>query len=123
MADETRAEQTVTRWIEALKASGAYAAQELWQRYFTARVRLARARLCHAVRIAADEEDVALSAFDRFCQGLDAQRDPRMEDRDDLWRRLLVITGCTEPDQAQRERRPKRDGGKIFGMLRRSDVD
>ena len=41
---------------------------------------------------AADEEDVALSAFDSFCRGDGAGRFPRLDDRDDLWRLLLLLT-------------------------------
>ena len=53
-------------------------------------VRLARARL-RGPRRAADEEDVALSAFDSFCRGVAAGRFPP-GDRDDLWRLLVAIT-------------------------------
>ncbi len=61
MAGET--EDSVTVWIASLKAGEADAAQQLWQRYFEALVRLARDRLRGAPRTVADyEEDAALSA-------------------------------------------------------------
>ena len=41
---------------------------------------------------------------------------PRLDDRDDLWRLLVVITVRKALDQARRERRQKRGGGKIVGM-------
>jgi DNA-directed RNA polymerase specialized sigma24 family protein len=114
---------SVTVWIESLKAGDADAAQKLWRRYFEALVRLARDRLRGAPRAVADEEDAALSAFDSFVRGTAHGRYPRLDDRDDLWRLLVVITERKALDQAQHERRQKRGGGKIFGMLRRSDVD
>jgi DNA-directed RNA polymerase specialized sigma24 family protein len=108
-------EQSVTVWIESLKAGDPDAAKKLWSRYFEALVRLARARLRNAPRAVADEEDAALSAFDSFCEGAARGRYPRLDDRDDLWRLLVVITERKALDQAQRERRQKRGGGKVFG--------
>src|SRR5690349_4606330 len=93
------AERSVTRWIGSLKAGDADAAQRLWERYFGALVRLAYARLRGAPRAAADEEDAALSAFDSFCRGAARGRYPRLDDRDDLWRLLVVITERKALDQ------------------------
>ncbi len=64
MADERS--DSVTVWIESLKAGDAAAAEELWRRYFKALVHLARERLRGASRTVADEEDAALDAFDSF---------------------------------------------------------
>jgi DNA-directed RNA polymerase specialized sigma24 family protein len=121
MADDT--ERSVTRWIDSLKAGDGEAAQRLWQRYFESLVRLARRRLRGAPRGAADEEDAALSAFDSFCRGAARDRYPRLDDRDDLWRLLVVITERKALDQARRMRRQKRGGGKIRGMPRRAGGD
>src|SRR5262249_17818616 len=57
-------------------------------------VNLARQRLRSARRpnVAEDEEDAALSAFDSFCRGASRGRFPRLTDRDDLWRLLVVLT-------------------------------
>ena len=61
---------SVTRWINDLKGGELDAAQPLWERYFADLVRLGRGRLRASPRTAADEEDVALSAFDSFCTGV-----------------------------------------------------
>ena len=45
-----------------------------------------------APRRASDEEDVALSAFQSFYQGIARGRFPQLEDRDNLWRLLITIT-------------------------------
>ena len=83
---------SVSHWIVQLKAGNQAAAQELWEDYFQRLVRLARRRLRGRSRRAADEEDVALSAFDSFCRGAEQGRFPRLTDRDNLWRLLVVIT-------------------------------
>jgi hypothetical protein len=40
----------------------------------------------------ADEEDVALSAFDSLCRGVEAGRFPQLFDRSDLWLVLVLVT-------------------------------
>src|SRR5262245_43324907 len=57
---------SVTHWLGLLRAGDHAAAQPLWERYFSRLVGLARAKLQGLPRRAADEEDVALSAFDSF---------------------------------------------------------
>jgi DNA-directed RNA polymerase specialized sigma24 family protein len=107
---------SVTRWLESLKHGDQDAAEKLWRYYFEDLVRLARARLRGAPRAVADEEDAALSAFDSFRRGVARGRYPRLDDRDDLWRLLVVITERKALDQAQRERRRKRGGGKVLAI-------
>jgi DNA-directed RNA polymerase specialized sigma24 family protein len=107
---------SVTAWIGSLKAGDADAAEMLWRRYFEDLVRLARDRLRGAPRAVADEEDAALNAFDSFLRGVARGRYPRLDDRDDLWRLLVVITERKVFDQTQHERRRKRGGGKVVGL-------
>ena len=85
-------EGSVTCWIQLLSTGDPAAAQRLWERYFRRLVGLARTKLRGAPRRAADEEDVALSAFVSFFRGAARGRFPRLEDREDLWRLLVVIT-------------------------------
>src|SRR6516165_2981413 len=110
----TDAEGSVTRWIGDLKAGGGSAAQPLWERYFERLVRLARNKLRSSHRRAAveDEEDAALSAFDSFCRGAAAGRFPRLTDRDDLWRLLVVLTIRKALDQLERHGAAKRGGDR-----------
>jgi hypothetical protein len=77
---------SVTHWLAHLKAGDPAAAKALWDGYFARLVELARTRLRAGARAAADEEDVALSAFDSFYRGAGEGRFPRLDDRDDLWR-------------------------------------
>jgi DNA-directed RNA polymerase specialized sigma24 family protein len=114
---------SVTVWIELLKEGDPESAAKLWQRYFEALVKLARKRLRGAARTVADEEDAALSAFDSFVRGAARGRYPRLDDRDDLWRLLVVITDRKALDQAQHGRRKKRGGGKVRGISQGVDGD
>jgi DNA-directed RNA polymerase specialized sigma24 family protein len=107
------ADGSVTRWLRQLKAGDRAALQPLWEGYFARLVGLARRRLHGAPRQAADEEDVALSAFDSFCRGAEQGRFPRLEDRDDLWQLLVLLAARKAADLAARERREKRGGGRV----------
>ena len=101
---------TVTQWIQQLKGGHSSAVQRIWEGYFEKMVRLARHRLADGPRAAADEEDVALSAFDSFCRGAQAGRFPQLVDRDALWPLLVAITSHKLLDLRRREGRQKRGG-------------
>jgi DNA-directed RNA polymerase specialized sigma24 family protein len=103
----------VTHWLNLLKAGDRAAALPLWQRYFRLLVNRARANLGAAPRRVADEEDVALSAFDSFCRGAEEGRFPRLEDRKDLWRLLLVLTARKAARLVRDGLAQKRGGGKV----------
>ena len=106
----TAGQGSITVLFHALKGGDADAAQRLWDEYFRRLVGLARKKLQDSPRRAADEEDVALSAFDSFCRGAERGRFSWLEDRDDLWQLLVVITVRKAADQANHERRLKRGG-------------
>ena len=95
---------SVTSWIVQLKQGNHDAAQKLWERDFEQLVRLARTRLIGSRRrvAEADEEDAALSAFESFCEGAARGQFPKLTDRDDLWRLLVVITLRKVSDQVVR---------------------
>lgn len=100
---------SVTVWIQQLQAGNSLAAQKLWEGYFHRLVGLARGKLRSMPRRSADEEDVALSAFDSFFRGVEHGRFPKLDDRDDLWQILLMITERKAIDLLQHEGREKRD--------------
>jgi hypothetical protein len=106
-------EGSVTHWLGLLRAGDRAAARPLWQRYFALLVARARAALRDRPRCAADEEDVALSAFDSFCRGAEAGRFPDLADRDDLWRLLVVLTARKASRLARAESAQKRGGGQV----------
>ena len=101
---------SVTHWIGALQAGDPAAARQLWDRYFRRLVGLARKKLQGGPRRAADEEDVALSAFDSFCRGAERGRFDQLADRDGLWQLLAVITARKAAHLLRDEGRLKRGG-------------
>ena len=109
---------SVTRWVQALKGGEAAAAQPLWERYYRRLVTLARAKLRSTRRREADEEDVVQSAFHSFFQGVSRDRFPQLNDRDNLWRLLVVITARKALDQLARQRAKRRGGGTVGGESR-----
>jgi DNA-directed RNA polymerase specialized sigma24 family protein len=104
-------ESSVSHWLALLEEGDARAAQKLWERYFQRLVGLARRKLQGSPRRAADEEDVALSAFASFCAGAEQGRFPQLEDRDDLWRLLVTLTARKASHQLRGEGQKKRGGG------------
>jgi DNA-directed RNA polymerase specialized sigma24 family protein len=104
---------SVSRWLSRLKAGESSAARPLWESYFQRLVRLARRHLKGLATPAADEEDVALSAFHSFCRGAEAGRFPRLDDRDDLWQVLMVLTTRKTINLLKHEHRQKRGGGRV----------
>jgi DNA-directed RNA polymerase specialized sigma24 family protein len=106
---------SVSHWIDQLKAGDPAAAERLWERYFEQLVTLARIRLRSTPRRVADEEDVALSAFDSFCRGVEHGRFPELLHRDSLWRLLVTITLRKAHNLRRDEQRQKRGGGQVLG--------
>jgi DNA-directed RNA polymerase specialized sigma24 family protein len=107
-------EGSVTHWIGQLQAGNSAAAQPLWERYFQRLVYLTHKKLQGVARRAADEEDVALSAFDSFCRAAGERRFPTLNDRDSLWRLLVILTARKALHLIRDERRQKRDGGPVL---------
>jgi DNA-directed RNA polymerase specialized sigma24 family protein len=106
---------SITALIERLEAGDHEAAQPLWERYYPRLVGLARERLRGTPRRVADEQDVALSAFDSFCRGVEQGRFPQLKDRDGLWALLVLITVRKAADLVQYNRRERRGGGQVRG--------
>jgi len=103
----------ITAWLGRLRAGDAAALEPLWQTYFPRLVTMARGRLREGARASADEEDVALSALDSFCRGVEAGRFPRLDDRHDLWQVLIMLTARKAIDLARRQGRQKRGGARV----------
>ena len=107
-------EESVSNWLHAFQAGDREAVRQLWKRYFNRMVGLARLKLGNSPCGAADEEDVALSAFDSFCQGVEQGEFSRLQDRDDLWRLLVMITVRKAVNLIHHEGRQKRGGDQVL---------
>jgi DNA-directed RNA polymerase specialized sigma24 family protein len=103
---------SITHCLPGLKAGDDASVQVIWERYFGELVRLARERLGHAPRAAADEEDIALSAFHSLCEGAAHDRFAKLGDRDELWRLLATITSRKALGLIRTQNRKKRGGGE-----------
>ena len=110
----------ITLWVAQVKDGQHGAVQRLLEVYFQRLVQLARARLQGVPGMAAHDEDVALSAFKSLCLGAERGRFPQLQDRDDLWRLLAVIT-IRKAIDLQRRRRPEEvvDAGQLEQLLSR----
>ena len=109
---------SVTHWIGTLQAGEMdEAARHLWGRYFERLAHLARLLLRSKARGPADEEDVALSVFNSFFDGVAAGAFPELGGRDDLWRLLVTITARKAANQVRREHQLKRGGGRVLGEV------
>jgi DNA-directed RNA polymerase specialized sigma24 family protein len=108
-------DDSVSRWIDGLKAGDAAGIERLWDDYFQRLVRLARAKLAGHARRASDEEDIALSAFHSFCDRASRGQFLLLADRDDLWRVLFTITARKVIAAVRHQNRRKRGGGRVLG--------
>ncbi|QJW96869.1 ECF-type sigma factor [Frigoriglobus tundricola] len=102
---------SVTLWLNRLTTGDREALGPLWERYYERVVSLARTRLRRLDVRAADEEDVAASAFYQFYRSAADNGFARLENRDDLWQVLAVLTGRKALDYHKYESRGKRRGG------------
>ncbi len=107
--------ESVTQWLQGIKAGNGAEIQRLWDRYFERLVRLAAAKLPSHCRRAFDEEDVAISAFQSFCDRAGQGQFPRLSDRDDLWRLLAALTTRKAALMMRHQSRKKRGGGRVLG--------
>ena len=108
-------DNSITVWIQDLKAGNETAAQKLWQRYCQRLTHYDRQKLGPMARRVANEEDMALMAFHSFCRGVADGRFPQLSDRNDLWQILLMMAERKTIDHLREQFRQKRGGGKVRG--------
>lgn len=85
------AEDPITLWIDQLRDHDPEAAAQIWRHFGIRILAAARRRLPAKNRAGYDEEDAAQSAFHSLCTGLSRGRFTDIQNRDSLWRLLLVI--------------------------------
>src|SRR5262245_14208266 len=101
---------SVSLRIADLKTGDQAAARELFNRYFEKLKRLARRKLPDASRRMADEEDIALDVLDSLYRGAQRGCFPLLENRDDLWRLLTVLTNRKAINQFKHLKTMKQGG-------------
>jgi DNA-directed RNA polymerase specialized sigma24 family protein len=107
------AQGSVSIWIDRLKAGQEDAVAALWQRYFTRLVGLAHQQLAGVPYRSDLAEDVAVSVFHSFYQRAGAGGFQRLDDRDDLWKLLAVLTTRKAVSTRRREGAAKRGAGQV----------
>jgi hypothetical protein len=79
-------EGSITQWIHQRQGGNSSVAEALWGRDFPKLVQLAKEKLQGLPSRMTAEEDVALSAMNRFFCAAQENRYPHLADRDELWR-------------------------------------
>jgi RNA polymerase sigma factor (sigma-70 family) len=100
----------VTRWIQQIKDGDQAAVQKLLEHYFQQLVHVARKKLQTIPQLADYGEDVALSAFKSLVLGAQRGRFAQLQDRQGLWRLLVVLTLRKAVDLLRKERRHQQQG-------------
>src|SRR5262245_18210776 len=108
-------EQSITDLLPRLLAGDSRAQERVLDYSFAILCRVAHHRLTAGRVRAADEEDIALSAFASVCKRLQRGDFPDINNRDDLWRLLATVTERKALTLLRNERRKKRGGGKLNG--------
>jgi RNA polymerase sigma factor (sigma-70 family) len=124
-SDDTNAshEHSVTWMIERLKDADTQAAADIWRRFFERLLPLDRARLRALSDRSVDEEDVLISAFDRFFRAVREDRFAKLDDRDDLWQILLMLVDREVARQFRRSQAQKRGSGQTKSVEEIGDID
>jgi RNA polymerase sigma factor (sigma-70 family) len=106
-------EDSIVAWIGEVRAGRHDAARQIWERYFTRMVDLARGRLHGRRPGGLDAEDVAQSVFKSLFLRLEQGGFPDLVDHDDLWNLLIVMTRRKAKDYLRSEMALKRGGGMV----------
>lgn len=108
-------EGSVTHFFRRLQQGDEAASQQLWDRYFPRLLGLARKTLAGHRQRMADADDAVQSAFFSFWQRANRGEFVEVDDRDNLWNLLGLITVRKSLNQATRESAKKRGGGAVAG--------
>lgn len=106
---------SISQWIDDIRDGQSLAAINLWNQYYQRLISLARRKLKNMPRRVTDEEDIALEAFNSFCRGAEQGRFPKLDDRDDLWQVLVMLTARKAANQIKFDLRQKRGAGNVRG--------
>lgn len=85
-------QDSVSEWIAGMKDGDSNAVTSLWDRYFDRLCSLANKKLAGATRSFVDEQDLAVGAMREIWEGAREGRFRRLQNREDLWQLLVVIT-------------------------------
>ena len=113
---------SVTLLLDQLKQRDPDAARKIWRRYFERLIPLARAKLPSTSRHQ-DEEDILVSVFDRFFRAVEEERFQKLDDREDLWSVLVLLTDRKVADEYRNANAQKRGSGKVKNVSSLTQLD
>ncbi|MFG0261180.1 MAG: ECF-type sigma factor, partial [Novipirellula sp. JB048] len=77
--------------LEKVRIGDEAATATLWNDYYQSLVRLAARRMPANLRRAADEEDIAIAAFQSFIAGVRRDQFPDLRGPENLWGLLITL--------------------------------
>ena len=99
---------SITELIIRLKNDDSYAAHQIWQRYVLKLTMFAKLKLDSFRSRVEDEHDAVHMAYAKFLQLVTADRLKKLDNRDDLWQILSMLTERRVKDIFRRENAKKR---------------
>jgi len=102
-------DEPVTGWIEGLRKGDGSAALKIWQHFSARLCEFARLKIHPKTRRVYDEEDAAVSAFRSLYVGVAGGRFPDLDDRESLWRLMLVIASRKVTRRHRHDQQQRRD--------------
>ncbi len=109
-------DHSITAMLVDLKSGDEVAARLVWERFFHRVCALARTKMAASRERSTDEEDMALSAINALCIGAREGRFRKLEDRDDLWQVLAMITVRKAANVYRNREARKESGESILGF-------
>ncbi|MEZ6088330.1 MAG: sigma-70 family RNA polymerase sigma factor [Pirellulaceae bacterium] len=110
-------ELSVTRWFHRLIDGDEVAAEALWRYYFPQLLKLARRHVIPGEKLHDVAEDAASSAIRIMIRGASQGRYQNVQNRDELWRLLVVATKRKVLDRLRAQQTQKRGGGAVLQPL------
>ncbi len=102
--------------LDKIKQGGDQSAEHaLWDKYFEQLLVVARQHINARARRVKDEEDIALSVLNSFFRGAAEGRFAQLNDRNDLWQILRILTKRKTIDYLRRLYAQKRGGNAVRG--------
>ena len=105
----------VTMWLHQFKDTPEESLEKIWNKYYRHLITYARKRLVNVPKRKFDEDDIVSSVLESFFDGVQRDRFPRLNDRTDLWKILLVMTARKTAQNIRSELAEKRGGGDVRG--------
>jgi DNA-directed RNA polymerase specialized sigma24 family protein len=115
MNDHSLSSHSVTSLLQAVRGDDSLASWALWNRYVEKLVRLAQKRLSGSNRQIVDGDDIASEVFTEFLKGVQDRRFQQLNDRQDFWQVLAMLTERRVIAHWRREQAQKRGGGEVLG--------